>query len=180
MRPLTEEETTIFFEKLTKYIGANVKLLIDRPDGLYVFRLHRDRVFYVSDAIMKRATSFGQKNLISLGTCFGKFTKKSNQFKLHVTALTYLAPYAQYKVWVKQSSEQSFLYGNHVLKSGLARMTENTPQHQGVVVYNINNIPLGFGATSKSTQECRTLDPAAIVIYRQADVGEYLRDEDTL
>eukprot|EP00045_Choanoeca_perplexa_P022987 m.11548 g.11548 ORF g.11548 m.11548 type:complete len:90 (-) comp9842_c0_seq1:322-591(-) len=79
---------------------------------------------------------------------------------------------AQYKVWLKPAAEQSFLYGNHVIKSGLARMTENTPQYQGVVVYNMNDVPLGFGATAKSTQECRTLDPAGIVVFRQADVGE--------
>ena len=28
MRPLTDEETKIFFEKLSKYIGENIKLLI--------------------------------------------------------------------------------------------------------------------------------------------------------
>jgi len=54
MRPLTEEETKIFFEKLTKYIGENIKLLLERADGAYCFRLHRDRVYYVSDKIMKQ------------------------------------------------------------------------------------------------------------------------------
>lgn len=33
-----------------------------------------------------------------------------------------------WQVWIKASSEMSFLYGNHVLKSGLGRITENTPQ----------------------------------------------------
>lgn len=56
MRPLTEEETKIFFEKLSKYIGDNIKLLIDREDGTYCFRLHRDRVYYVSEKIMKQVT----------------------------------------------------------------------------------------------------------------------------
>ena len=54
MRPLTEEETKIFFEKLSKYIGENVKHLIDRSDGTYCFRLHRERVYYVSEKIMKQ------------------------------------------------------------------------------------------------------------------------------
>jgi len=40
--------------------------------------------------------------------------------------LTYFV--LQYKVWVKPSAELSFLYGNHVLKAGLGRITENTPQ----------------------------------------------------
>lgn len=43
---------------------------------------------------------------------------------------------------MKQSSEQSYLYGNHVMKSGLGRITENTPQHMGVVIYSMNDIPL--------------------------------------
>lgn len=37
---------------------------------------------------------------------------------------------------------QSFLYGNHVLKSGLGRITENTPLHHGVVIYSMNDLPL--------------------------------------
>ena len=49
MRPLTEEETKELFEKLSKYIGENIKLLIDRPDGSYCFRLAKDRIFYVRE-----------------------------------------------------------------------------------------------------------------------------------
>ena len=52
----TDEETKIFFEKLSKYIGENIKLLIDREDGTYCFRLHKDRVYYVSEKIMKQVT----------------------------------------------------------------------------------------------------------------------------
>ena len=48
----------------------------------------------------------------------------------------------QYKVWVKPSAEQSFIYGNHVQKAGLGRITEGTPQYQGVVVYSMNDLPL--------------------------------------
>lgn len=45
-------------------------------------------------------------------------------------------------MWIKPGAEQSFLYGNHVLKSGLGRITENTSQYQGVVVYSMADIPL--------------------------------------
>lgn len=31
---------------------------------------------------------------MSVGTCFGKFTK-TNKFRLHITALDFLAPYAK-------------------------------------------------------------------------------------
>lgn len=48
----------------------------------------------------------------------------------------------QYKIWVKASAEQQFLYGNHVLKSGIGRMTENVEKYQGVVIYSMNDLPL--------------------------------------
>jgi ribosome biogenesis protein Nip4 len=35
-----------------------------------------------------------------------------------------------------------FLYGNHVVKAHLGRITEDTPEHQGVVVFSMNDIPL--------------------------------------
>ena len=160
-------------------IGKNIKLLLERPDEEYVFRLQKDRVYYVSERIARQAVSVARVNLASLGTCFGKFTK-TGKFKLQVTCLDYLAQYARYKVWVKPSAEMSFLYGNHVLKGGLGRITENTPAHQGVVVLSMADIPLGFGTTAYSTQECRKLAPDAIVCYHQGDVGEYLRAEESM
>jgi hypothetical protein len=48
----------------------------------------------------------------------------------------------QYKVWVKPTAEQQFLYGHNVMKSGLARITENTARYQGVVIYSMSDIPL--------------------------------------
>eukprot|EP01098_Paradermamoeba_levis_P007444 TRINITY_DN3078_c0_g2_i1.p1 TRINITY_DN3078_c0_g2~~TRINITY_DN3078_c0_g2_i1.p1 ORF type:complete len:136 (-),score=33.01 TRINITY_DN3078_c0_g2_i1:169-537(-) len=97
MRPLTEEETKVFFEKLAKYIGRNIKYLIDRKDGEYCFRLHNDRVFYVKEELVGKASNVSTKEIKSLGTCFGKFSK-SKKFKLHITALDAIAPYAAYKV----------------------------------------------------------------------------------
>ena len=73
-----------------------------------------------------------------------------------------------------------FLYGNHVLKSGLGRITENTPAYTGVVVYSMADVPLGFGVAAKSTAECRSADPSGVVAFHQADCGEYLRAEDEL
>lgn len=48
----------------------------------------------------------------------------------------------QFKMWLKPSAEQSFLYGNHVSKSGLGRITENISQYQGVVFYSMSDIPV--------------------------------------
>jgi 60S ribosome subunit biogenesis protein NIP7 len=86
----------------------------------------------------------------------------------------------QYKVWVKPSAEMSFLYGNDVPKSGVARMTESIPQYSGVVIFSLNNMPLGFGRANHTTEQCKDLDPPTIVVLHQADIGEYLRMEDEL
>jgi 60S ribosome subunit biogenesis protein NIP7 len=76
---------------------------------------------------------------------------------------------------VKSSAEMSFLYGNNVIKSGLSRITEATPQYAGVVVYNMSDIPLGFGVAAQSTDACKDLEPGGNVVLHQADIGEYLR-----
>ena len=48
---------------------------------------------------MKFACNIGKDELISFGTNFGKFTK-TGKFRLHVTALDFLAPYAKVCVCV--------------------------------------------------------------------------------
>ena len=45
-------------------------------------------------------------------------------------------------MWVKPGSEQSFLYGNNILKNGMGRITENTEKYTGLIVYNMADIPL--------------------------------------
>ena len=112
--------------------------------------------------------------------CFGKFQSKTRKVRLHITSLEYLSQYAQYKIWIKPKAEMSFCYGNHILKAQVLRVTENAPQHHGVIVYNQQDVPLGFGIMAKSTSESRKLDPTAIMVFNQADVGEYLRSESTL
>src|SRR5271169_6808722 len=141
MRSLTEEETKTLFAKLAAYIGRNISALIDRPSDLHVFRLHKDRVYYVSTQLANLATSLPRTSLLSLGTCLGKFSK-TGKFRLHVTALDFLAQYAMYKVWIKPNGEMPFLYGNHVLKAHVGRITQDTPEHQGVVLYSMSDVPL--------------------------------------
>lgn len=179
MRPLSEEETHTFFAKLAKFIGRNIKHLIERKDEPHCFRLHRDRVYYLSERLLKSAANCGRENLVASGVCFGKFTR-SGKFKLHVTCLDILAHYAKFKVWIKPSGEMSYLYGNNVVKAHLGRITENTPKYQGVVLYSMADVPLGFGVSAYSTAEMRKVDPTAVVCFHQSDVGEYLRDEDTM
>ena len=39
----------------------------------------------------------------------------------------------------------AFLYGNHVLKGGLGRITKNIAPVDGVVGFSMSDVPLGFG-----------------------------------
>ncbi|EFP01496.1 hypothetical protein GCK72_002280 [Caenorhabditis remanei] len=179
MRPLTEEETSLVFAKLASFIGDNVSMLIDRNDGDYCFRNHKERVYYCSENLMRQAACISREPLLSFGTCLGKFTK-SKKFHLQITALDYLAPYAKFKVWLKPNAEQQFLYGNNILKSGIARMTDGTPTHAGIVVYSMTDVPLGFGVSAKGTSDSKRADPTALVVLHQCDLGEYLRNESHL
>lgn len=176
MRPLTETETKVVFEKLANYIGRNISQLLT---DTHVFRIQKDRLYYVPVEIARFATSVARKQLMSVGVCFGKFTK-TGKFRLHITSLPYLSKYAKYKIWIKNNGEMPFLYGNHVLKAHVGKMSDDVPEHAGVIVFSMNDTPLGFGVSAKSTIEARNLQPTSIVVYRQGDIGEYLRDEDTL
>lgn len=81
---------------------------------------------------------------------------------------------------MKPTAEQQFLYGNHVSKSGLGRISENAEKYQGVVVYSMSDLPLGFGVAARSTADCKHADPLASVCFHQADIGEYIRSEEDL
>ncbi|KAK2799586.1 ribosome biosynthesis protein nip7 [Emmonsiellopsis sp. PD_5] len=189
MRALTETETQTLFSKLANYTGRSLNNLIAPPststdgtvnsDDRHVFRLHASRVYYVRLSIANLATSVPRDSLLSLGTCIGKFTK-TGKFRLHITALDVIAPHARYKVWIKANGEMPFLYGGNVVKAHVGRWSEDCPEHSGVVVHSMDDTPLGFGVTARSTAEARRLDPTGIATFRQADIGEYLREEDTL
>lgn len=186
MRPLTELETKTLFTKLANYTGRSLNQLIQPPSTTagvvserYVFRVQNSRVYYVRESLANLATSVSRDALLSLGTCLGKFTK-TGKFRIHITALDIIAPHARYKVWIKPNGEMPFLYGGNVVKAHVGRWSEDCPEHQGVVVYSMGDTPLGFGVTAKSTGEARKMDPTGIVCFRQGDVGEYLREEDSL
>ncbi|KAF2763373.1 60S ribosome subunit biogenesis protein NIP7 [Pseudovirgaria hyperparasitica] len=190
MRPLTEPETRTLFTKLASYTGPSLKTLLSPPSqstttsqsqstSRHVFRLHHSRVYYVRESLANHATSISRHALLSLGTCLGKFTK-TGQFRLHITALDVIAPHARYRVWVKQNGEMPFLYGGNVLKAHVGRWSEDCAAGQGVLVLGGGDVAIGFGVTARSTAEARRLDPTAVATFRQADIGEYLREEDTL
>ncbi|KAJ5148054.1 60S ribosome subunit biogenesis protein NIP7 [Penicillium atrosanguineum] len=181
MRQLTEEETKTLFSKLAHYTGRSLNSLVAPTDGgpQMVFRLQGSRVYYMPLAIANLATSIPRDNLLSAGTQMGKFTK-TGKFRLNLTCLDVVAPHARYKLWIKANGEMPFLYGGNVVKAHVGRWSEDCPEHSGVIVYNQDDTPLGFGVSARATQEAKKLDPTGIVLFRQADVGEYLREEDTL
>ncbi|KAL9107256.1 MAG: hypothetical protein Q9227_007797 [Pyrenula ochraceoflavens] len=155
MRPLSDTETKTLFEKLANYTGRSLTNLIaptssnDSPDqDRHVFRLHGSRVYYVRLSIANLATSIPRNELLSLGTCIGKMTK-TGKFRLNITALDILAPYARHKVWVKPNGEMPFLYGGHVVKAHVGRWSEDCPEHTGVIVLSMDDTPL-VGCTSLS------------------------------
>ena len=176
MRPLTDEETKVFFTKLSEYLGENIKFLIERQDEPYVFRIIRDKIYYMSETLMKLASNVGREELMHVGTCFGKITK-GGKVKLHVTCLDYLAKYAKNKVWLKPQGEQAYVYGNHIIKAHIGRMTDNIQLYAGVVVFSMNDTALGFGAAARTTLQAKDMDPTGIAVFNQTDIGEYLRVE---
>lgn len=176
MRCLKENETKIVYDKLAKFVGDDLMKLVDNKEDPHVFRLIRERVYYVPANVVKYANAIPRKQLISTGTCVGKLSK-TGKFRIHITFLNWLAKYTPGKVWLKPAGEQAFLYGNQVIKRHLGRVVEDVEKNQCVVIYSMSDIPLGFGVTAKSCGEMRTSDTEAIVVFRHADIGEYLRDE---
>ena len=44
-------------------------------------------------------------------------------------------------------------------------------QYNGVIVMSMNEMALGFGVAARGTLQCKDLDPTAVVIFNQADIG---------
>ena len=154
MRPLTEQETKTLFEKLANYTGRSLAHLIAPPssdsttpnpkhgnDDQHVFRLQSSRCYYMPLSIANLATSIARPNLLSLGTCIGKFSK-TGKFKMHITALDVIAPHARYKLWIKPNGVMPFLYGGNIVKAHVGKWSEDCPAHQGVVVLGMDDTPL--------------------------------------
>ncbi|KAG8343614.1 hypothetical protein ERJ75_001439500 [Trypanosoma vivax] len=200
MRPLTDDEAKRLFDKLAQYIGPNTTHLLQQKNGAsitgrgegttkenptaeqcdeqeeYVFRLHKSRIWYMPLRLAKLASSVAKSNLMGIGVMFAKVTHNGH-IRIQVTALEYIAQYSLFKVWLKPNQEQKFLYGGHVTRAGLGRITEATPRHHKVVVFSMGDVPLGFGVAALGTLECRRCEMNSTVLFHEADVGEYLRNE---
>lgn len=179
MRPLTDEETMTVFKKLAKFLGNNLMNIMSYNNEDYVLRLNRMSVYYVRADVAKVAESVNKNALVSLGICLGKFTK-THKFFLKVTALAFLQEFCIHKIWLKESGEKSFLYGNNVLKSHLLKISDNIKKGDGVIVLSANDNPIGLGTAVRNTDDVRILNITDIIVVHQGDVGEYLRSEQTV
>lgn len=59
---MAAQETKTVFEKLHKYIGKNIRHLVERSDEDYVLRLHKNRIYYVRESLMRRATNVSTRH----------------------------------------------------------------------------------------------------------------------
>lgn len=57
------------------------------------------------------------------------------------------------------------MYGNHVLKAHIGRISEKAMKYKGVIVLNLHNMPLGFGVLAKTQEELGVTDPTAIFVF---------------
>ena len=60
------------FEKLHKFIGKNIKALVERGDRPHCLRLQRNRVFYVREEVMRRATNVSRCGWFPTGVRGGR------------------------------------------------------------------------------------------------------------
>ena len=56
------------FEKLHKFLGKNLKNLVERTDEDHVFRLHKNRIYYVRESLLRRATNVSQYSALGNGS----------------------------------------------------------------------------------------------------------------
>lgn len=94
--------------------------------------------------------------------------RRADTTSTHSTRPPLPSLFAPAQIWIKPNGEMPFLYGNHIVKAHLGKITEDTPEHQGVVVFSMADVPLGFGVTARSTIDTRKLDPTAIIVFNQA------------
>lgn len=176
MRKLNPEEAKKVEAKLRKYVGNNVDSLLNPS---CVLALQGQRVFYVGAELYKMAAPFPRDSIVAVGICLGRFTR-SEVFRLKVTALPVLVTYCTDKVKVKAAAEMHYVYGNHVQRSQIQSISSDTRKNTGVLVLSSTGVPLGFGITSKHGTEVVNGDKKAVLVVRQGDTGEYLRDEQAL
>ncbi|KAM0687431.1 ribosome biosynthesis protein nip7 [Conglomerata obtusa] len=169
MRPLTNEEASAVTAKLAKFINTPT---------IPPLQYHNATVLSIQPHILKHTSSLSRKDLLTCGTKIGKFTK-TGKFHLTITA-TALSQYALHRVWVKNTAEMNFLYGNDVLKAHVLKMSDECVVNSYCFVFNQSEQCIGFGVLSKGKEDVKMCDGKSVVVVRMADCGEYLREQDVM
>ena len=110
MRPLTEDELRKLYEKLHKYIGKNLRRLVERQDGQYCFRLHKDRVYYLPEHILRLSTNVGNDELMSAGGFGGRGAHAGAADATAAAATAFIAACSFFKALLLTSSLSMSLF----------------------------------------------------------------------
>lgn len=172
MRNINDEEMEKIVKKLTIFIGDNINNFLNER----ILLLNNMRVFLTTEDLQKKSSQIKKKQLISIGTVLGKFTK-TGHFKITITGMRELSKYGLHKVWLQENGENNFLYGNNALKNHIHKISDNIPINGGVFVYNKNNTLLGFGLMAVNQHSYQKAKSGDIIVLCQADNGEYIRNE---
>lgn len=172
MRELNSDEMEKVVNKLKVYLGDNVSNLMTK----YKMFLNNTRVFLCSEQLYKASSQIGRKQIISVGTILGKFTKSDN-FRITITGAQTIAKYGIHKVILLENGEMNFLYGNNAIRNHVYKVSEAIPINAGVFVYNKGETLLGFGLIACNQNSFQKMRSGDIVVLNQADNGEYVRNE---
>merc|ERR1712224_595947 len=95
------------YEKFFQFVGENVHNIDQNDEKLFFFRIKNEHVYLVRDDLIRYSSSLPRVNLISYGTCVGKFSH-SGRFHLTIGALDMISQHSLNKVWLHRGSELKF------------------------------------------------------------------------
>ncbi|SPT17750.1 unnamed protein product [Triticum aestivum] len=176
MRPLDEKETTMVLEKLFKFTGPNLKHLLERPSaegpdpepGSYCLRLHKNRVFYASKSLVRRASPRSARPSI------GKFTHGGAHPPHHPRARPPRRPCVL--PHLAEARHGAFV----PLRQLRAQVRARAHHREHQVSMSMADVPLRFEVAARGAQDCRKADTNGVVVLHQSDDDEYLRKEEEL
>uniref|UniRef100_A0A8C6FLA5 60S ribosome subunit biogenesis protein NIP7 pre-PUA domain-containing protein n=1 Tax=Moschus moschiferus TaxID=68415 RepID=A0A8C6FLA5_MOSMO len=104
-------------------------------------------------------------------------------FRLHNDCTVYCVNEMVLKLVVGISGDKPVLLGRYFgkfSKTQKVQLDVTALDYLGVMGNFMADIPLGFGVAAKSTQDCRRVDTMIMVVFHQADIGEYVWHEERL
>lgn len=173
MRIINSTEQIKIFKKLASFIGDHNITSFLNNRKVY---LHNQSIYLINKNILKCISTIPKNEILHMGLMLGKLTKTQN-FYLHVSSLNSLSKYCLNKVWIKKSAEMNVLYGNNIQKAHIFKISDELLVNSSVIIYNQDDIILGFGITSKDSNGIDRMTGSSIAIIIQSDNGIYLREE---